>query len=63
MEQEADNQTTAEIIAATEATPSPNGFGATFDHGPSEGTNPALLMAAAFAGGFLLARLVRRRGS
>jgi hypothetical protein len=63
MEQEADNLAAAEIIAAADSTSSPNGFGATVDQGPGVAANPVVLLAVAFVGGFLLARLVRRRGS
>jgi hypothetical protein len=63
MEQEAENLAAAEIIAAADSAASPNGFGATLDQAPGTTANPALLLAAAFVGGLLLARLVRRRGS
>jgi len=39
-----------------------NGFGAVAPEGPSA-ERPELLVAAAFVGGFLLARIVRRRAS
>ena len=63
MEQEAENLAAAEIIAAADSTSSPNGFGATVDQAPGLAANPAVLLAVAFVGGFLLARLARRRGS
>lgn len=53
----------AEIIAsAQDPAESVNGFGAVAPQSPTE-ERPELLLAAAFAGGFLLARIVRRRGS
>jgi hypothetical protein len=63
MNQEADNQATADIIAAADAPASPNGFGAAVDQAPGLTANPLALAAAAFVGGLLLARLVRRRDS
>ena len=63
MDQESENQASAEIIAAADASASPNGFGATVDKGPGLAGNPVALVAAAFVGGFLLARLMRRRVS
>jgi hypothetical protein len=63
MEQEAENQAAAEIIAAADSAASPNGFGATVDRAPGAALYPAVLLGAAFAVGFLLARLARRRGS
>ena len=63
MDQESENQASAEIIAAADASASPNGFGATVDQGPGLAGNPVALVAAAFVGGFLLARLMRRRVS
>jgi NADPH-dependent 2,4-dienoyl-CoA reductase/sulfur reductase-like enzyme len=62
MSQESEHEATAEIIAATEGSASPNGFGATVDEGPGLAANPIVLVAAAFVGGFLLARVARRRG-
>jgi hypothetical protein len=61
MELEADNDPSAEIIATADTTASPNGFGAMVEDAPSLTSNPGVLLAAAFVGGFLLARLVRRR--
>ena len=63
MERDGENQATAEIIAAAADGPaSPNGFGAMVDDAPGLTSNPAVLVAAALLGGFLIARLVRRRG-
>jgi hypothetical protein len=62
MELEADNEASAEIIATADSPASPNGFGAMVDQGPGLAGNPAVLLGAAFVGGLLLARLVRRRG-
>jgi hypothetical protein len=53
----------AEIIAAAEdPAESVNGFGAAAPEGPGA-ERPELLVAGAFVGGFLLARIVRRRAS
>jgi hypothetical protein len=61
MELEPDNDPSAEIIATADTPASPNGFGAMVEEAPSLASNPGVLLAAAFVGGFLLARLVRRR--
>jgi hypothetical protein len=59
MEQDGESQATAEIIAAAEShSTSANGFGPATS--PSAMPNPAIVVAAALVGGFLLARLVRR---
>ena len=61
MEQDGESQATAEIIAAAAAdshATSANGYGAAT--APSTMPNPAVVVAAALVGGFLLARLVRR---
>jgi len=50
------------ISAAEDPVESVNGFGAVAPEGPSA-ERPELLVAAAFVGGFLLARIVRRRAS
>jgi hypothetical protein len=63
MSQESEHEATAEIIAAADGSPSPNGFGATVDQGPGLAASPLAFVAAAFVGGFLLARLMRRRGA
>jgi hypothetical protein len=63
IEQEAENQAAAEIIAAADSAASPNGFGSTVDQAPGVTANPAVLLGAAFAIGFLLAKLARRRGA
>jgi hypothetical protein len=63
MNQEAENQATADIIVAADAPASPNGYGATVDQAPGLAANPIVLVAAALVGGFLLARVVRRRVS
>jgi hypothetical protein len=53
----------AEIIAAAQdPAVSSDGFGAVAPAGPAE-EHPELLLAGAFVAGFLLARIVRRRGS
>jgi hypothetical protein len=53
----------AEIIAAADdPAESVNGSGAVAPEGPA-GERPELLLGAAFAGGFLLARIVRRLAS
>jgi hypothetical protein len=53
----------AEIItAADDPTESVDGFGAAAPESPAA-ERPELLVGAAFAAGFLLARIVRRRAS
>jgi hypothetical protein len=53
----------AEIItAADDPVESVNGYGALAPEGPAS-ERPELLLAAAFAGGFLLARILGRRAS
>ena len=53
----------AEIIAAADdPVESVNGYGAVAPDGPAA-ERPELLLGAAFAGGFLLARIVRRIAS
>ena len=53
----------AEIItAADDPVESVNGFGAVAPEGPAA-ERPELCVGAAFAGGFMLARIVRRRAS
>jgi hypothetical protein len=53
----------AEIIAAADdPVESVNGYGAVAPEGPAA-ERPELLLGAAFAGGFLLARILRRRAS
>jgi hypothetical protein len=53
----------AEIItAADDPVESVNGYGAVAPEGPAT-EHPELLLAGAFAGGFLLARILRRRAS
>ena len=53
----------AEIItAADDPAESVNGFGAVAPEDPAA-EHPEFLLAAAFMGGFLLARIVRRRAS
>jgi hypothetical protein len=53
----------AEIItAADDPVESVNGYGAVAPEGPAA-ERPELLLGAAFAGGFLLARIVRRIAS
>ena len=53
----------AQIIAAAEdPAESVNGYGAVAPEGPAT-EHPGLLLAGAFAGGFLLARILRRRAS
>lgn len=53
----------AEIIAAADdPAESVNGAGAVAPEGPAA-ARPELLLGAAFAGGFLLARIVRRLAS
>ena len=53
----------AEIIAAADdPAESVNGFGAVAPEGPVA-ERPELLLAGALVGGFLLARIVRRRAS
>ena len=53
----------AEIIAAADdPVESVNGYGAVAPEGPAA-ERPELLLGAAFAGGFLLARIVRRIAS
>lgn len=53
----------AEIIAAADdPVESVNGYGAVAPEGPAA-ERPELLLGAAFAGGFLLARIVRRLAS
>jgi hypothetical protein len=59
MEQNAESQATEDIIAAADShSTSPNGYGAATT--PSTAPNPAVIVAAALVGGFLLARFVRR---
>ena len=59
MEQSAESQATADIIAGAEThSTSPNGFGAATS--PSAAPSPAVIVAAALLGGFVLARLLRR---
>jgi hypothetical protein len=59
MEQNAESQATADIIAAADShSTSPNGYGAATP--PSTAPNPAVIVAAALVGGFLLARFVKR---
>jgi hypothetical protein len=53
-------QVSAEILASDHV--SSNGFGAAPPETPAA-ERPELLLGAAFAGGFLLARIVRRRAS
>jgi hypothetical protein len=53
----------AEIItAADDPVESVNGYGAVAPEGPAN-EHPELLLAGAFAGSFLLARILRRRAS
>jgi len=53
----------AEIVAAADdPVESVNGYGAVAPEGPAA-ERPELLLGAAFAGGFLLARIVRRLAS
>jgi hypothetical protein len=53
----------AEIItAADDPVESVNGYGAVAPEGPAT-ERPELLLAGAFAGGFLLARILMRRAS
>jgi hypothetical protein len=53
----------AEIItAADDPVESVNGYGAVAPEGPAN-EHPELLLAGAFASGFLLARILRRRAS
>lgn len=53
----------AEIITSAEdPVESVNGYGAVAPEGPTV-ERPELLLAGAFAGGFLLARILRRRAS
>jgi hypothetical protein len=61
--EESDHMATAEIITTADSTPSPNGFGASVDQAPGLVVGPLVLVAAAFAGGLLLAMLVRRSDS
>jgi hypothetical protein len=59
MEQNAESQATADIIAGADSySTSANGFGA--EAAPSASPNPIVLAGAALLAGFLLARLVRR---
>jgi hypothetical protein len=56
-------QVSPEIISATdEHASSVNGFGATTPQPPAA-ERPEVMLGAAFAGGFLLARVLRRLGS
>ena len=50
------------ITAADDPVESVNGFGAVAPEGPAA-ERPELLVGAAFAGGFILARIVRRLAS
>jgi hypothetical protein len=50
------------ITAAEDPTQSVDGFGAVAPEGPAA-ERPELLLAAVFAGGFVLARIVRRLAS
>ena len=50
------------IVEADDPVESVNGYGAVAPEGPAA-ERPELLLGAAFAGGFLLARIVRRRAS
>jgi hypothetical protein len=50
------------ISAADDSVESVNGFGAVAPEGPAA-ERPEVLMGAAFAGGFILARIVRRLAS
>lgn len=50
------------ITAADDPTQSVDGFGAVAPEGPAA-EHPEFLLAAAFAGGFILARIVRRLAS
>lgn len=50
------------ITSAQDPVQSVNGFGSVAPEGPMA-ERPELLLAAAFAGGFLLARIVRRIAS
>jgi hypothetical protein len=59
MESDGETQVTAEFIAG-DAPVSSNGFGSAAP-APAGAANPAVLVAAALVGGFLLARLLRRR--
>jgi hypothetical protein len=59
MEQNAESQAAADILASADSpSTSPNGYGAATP--PSAAPNPAVMVAAALVGGFLLARFVRR---
>lgn len=59
MEQNAESQATADIIAGADTySTSSNGFGA--ETAPAAAPSPIVLVAAALAGGFLLARVLRR---
>jgi len=59
MDENAENQATAQIIAGADSySTSSNGFGA--ESAPSALPSPLVLAGAALLGGFLLARLVRR---
>jgi hypothetical protein len=49
------------IVAADEHASSVNGFGATTPEPPAA-ERPEVLLGAAFAGGFVLARILRRLG-
>jgi hypothetical protein len=48
------------ITAADEQAVSVNGFGATMPELPVAAERPEVLLGAAFAGGFLVARILRR---
>ena len=50
------------IISADDPVESVNGYGAVAPEGPAT-ERPEVLLAGAFAGGFLLARILRRRAS
>jgi hypothetical protein len=59
MEQNAESQAAADIIAGADThSTSSNGFGP--EAAPSAAPSPIVLVAAALAGGFLLARILRR---
>jgi hypothetical protein len=50
------------ITAADEQAVSVNGFGSTMPELPVATEHPEMVLGAAFAGGFLLARILRRLG-
>jgi hypothetical protein len=58
---DADTVTSEFVSGLEQPVASPNGFGA--DAEPPLGDNPEVIVGAAFVGGFLLGRLVKRLGT